>query len=353
MSIDHDLLNGTSVFGAKLQYWWPVGLAIGLGLRSTNVLLLICCSFDYGKPPTPIGTPSSTTFGHFNFQTPKPESSFDDPRITWDTANPYATSPSFSEFAPGSPFATPRPGSFLDGNKAALIGKDIEAQIAAHVQNLSPNPSLGTCEVEKTGHSPTALSAQIGERTAMNNNTTCNSAPLGLALDTGESLQSSGSSLQTPPPSSTSASKRKGIQAQERNPKGQSASGTRRKSVPSRVSRDDEVASFYQDATLVQPSNLQTSEVSDFSIPGPATAPAYPQYKVFWDPSQIGAIDMDFQVDFDNTNFESTPRQALESFVSSHVGSFLDEPVTLSSAELHSHPTASMISNLPLSFELS
>ena len=60
---------------------------------------------------------------------------------------------------------------------------------------------------------------------------------------------------------------------------------------------------------------------------------------------------MDFQADFD-TNFENTPRQAFDSFVSSHLGSFLEGTIPISSAELHSHPAVSMTSNLPMSFEL-
>ena len=314
-------------------------------------LPLTCCSFDFGRPPTPIGTPSSTTFGQFSFQTPKPESSFEDPRVTWDTANPHATSPSFSEFLPGSSFATPRAGSYLDGSKAALVSKDIEAQIAAHVRNLSPNHSLDTADVGKTGDSSINSTSRIGEKTFVENRIGSESAPLGLALDTGDLLQSSGSSLQTPPPSSTSESKRKSKWANDQKTKGQKANGARRKSVPSRVTRDEEVAMVFQDATSTKPSNLDFSEESTFPDLGPATAPAYPQHKVFWDPSQMGITDMDFQVDF-NTAFESTPRQGLESFVSDHAGSFLDAPTTITAEELHSHPVVSMNSALPMSFEL-
>ncbi|GLA64319.1 hypothetical protein AtubIFM55763_007108 [Aspergillus tubingensis] len=55
-------------------------------------------SFSYpnGEPQTPTRTPPTTTiFGDSAFQTPKLESSFFDPRVTWDTSDPYASSPEF------------------------------------------------------------------------------------------------------------------------------------------------------------------------------------------------------------------------------------------------------------------
>ena len=233
----------------------------------------------------------------------------------------------------------------MDGDKAALIGKDIEAQIAAHVQNLSPNPSLGTANAERIGTS------NVGDKSTIENSAASDSVPLGLALDTGDLLQSSGASLQTPPPSSTSESKRQGKWSKDQKIKSQEADGTRRKSVSGRISKGEEATFVFQDATSVQPSNLDFSDSSLFSASGPATAPTCPQHKVFWDPSQMGTADMDFEVDF-STAFEKTPRQALESFVSTHVGSFLDGPATISSEELHSHPATSMSSTLPMSFEL-
>lgn len=45
-------------------------------------------SFSYGEPQTPTRTPNFDPF-----HTPKLESSFFDPRVTWDTSDPYASSP--------------------------------------------------------------------------------------------------------------------------------------------------------------------------------------------------------------------------------------------------------------------
>ncbi|CAI7638311.1 Zinc finger PHD-finger [Penicillium manginii] len=51
-------------------------------------------SFSYpsGEPQTPTRTPTTQPLDSF---TPKLESSFFDPRVTWDTADPYASSPEF------------------------------------------------------------------------------------------------------------------------------------------------------------------------------------------------------------------------------------------------------------------
>lgn len=68
-------------------------------------------SFSYsngGEPQTPTRTPTTTTaFAETAFHTPKFESSFFDPRVTWDTADPYASSPELfktpQRFLPGTP----------------------------------------------------------------------------------------------------------------------------------------------------------------------------------------------------------------------------------------------------------
>ncbi|EPS25136.1 hypothetical protein PDE_00067 [Penicillium oxalicum 114-2] len=50
-------------------------------------------SYPHGEPQTPTRTPMTSAFD--SFTTPKLESSFFDPRVTWDTADPYASSPEF------------------------------------------------------------------------------------------------------------------------------------------------------------------------------------------------------------------------------------------------------------------
>lgn len=63
---------------------------------STTMMLMhpAMFSFSYpsGEPQTPTRTPTTQPLDSF---TPKLESSFFDPRVTWDTADPYASSPEF------------------------------------------------------------------------------------------------------------------------------------------------------------------------------------------------------------------------------------------------------------------
>ncbi|KAJ5226481.1 hypothetical protein N7468_007706 [Penicillium chermesinum] len=63
-------------------------------------------SFNYpNEPQTPTRTPTTSALD--SFTTPKLESSFFDPRVTWDTADPYASSPEFlrspQKFGLGTP----------------------------------------------------------------------------------------------------------------------------------------------------------------------------------------------------------------------------------------------------------
>ncbi|KAL4970264.1 PHD finger domain protein [Aspergillus stella-maris] len=67
-------------------------------------------SFSYpnGEPQTPTRTPPTTFFSDAAFQTPKLESSFFDPRVTWDTSDPYASSPEFLKTPQRFGLNTPR-----------------------------------------------------------------------------------------------------------------------------------------------------------------------------------------------------------------------------------------------------
>lgn len=61
----------------------------------TEPSFLFSFSYPNGEPQTPTRTPPTTFLGDAAFQTPKLESSFFDPRVTWDTSDPYASSPEF------------------------------------------------------------------------------------------------------------------------------------------------------------------------------------------------------------------------------------------------------------------
>ena len=67
--------------------------------------------------------------------------------------------------------------------------------------------------------------------------------------------------------------------------------------------------------------NLQFSP-DGFGFPistGPATAPVYPQHKLFWDPEQsVDTMNLDFSVDDSFTNFGLGLQKQLEPYVSDH-----------------------------------
>lgn len=139
----------------------------------------------------------------------------------------------------------------------------------------------------------------------------------GLALDTNVVVQSAGS-MQTPPPTSTSSSKRKGQRAQLGQLAQQSTSSSRRKSVPIGSFTETEVIGSQLDNTPQQFSSVKFSpDLFAFPLAGPATAPAYPQQKLFWDPSNENGMDMDFGSTFDDP-FSTNTQSILDPFVSAH-----------------------------------
>jgi hypothetical protein len=108
-------------------------------------------SFSYpnGEPQTPTRTPTSTGFGDTAFQTPKVESSFYDPRVTWDTADPYASSPEFlktpQRFLFGTPSNSLHPGDGSYGQHLSPHGNPIteDTDTAKRRRPSKQNPSFG------------------------------------------------------------------------------------------------------------------------------------------------------------------------------------------------------------------
>ena len=107
----------------------------------------------------------------------------------------------------------------------------------------------------------------------------------------------SASSMQTPPPTSTSATKRKARQAQVAKLVGESAANGGRKTAPIFPEPSIATSTSPVEASPQQFSTIQFSpEVfGGFAMAGPATAPAYPQQRLFWDPHQEpNAMNIDF-----------------------------------------------------------
>ena len=81
---------------------------------------------------------------------------------------------------------------------------------------------------------------------------------------------------------------------------------------------DAEDLNLQINAPPLQPSNLHfSSDTFGLSATGPATAPAYQQHKLFWDPTHTEGIDIEFSGNFEdpvNANHQSS----LDPFVSSY-----------------------------------
>lgn len=249
-------------------------------------------SFSYPSgPPTPSITPKSATFGKDLFGTPRHESTFYDPRFS--PADPYVASLEFLKTPKTAAATTPTKSPTLTrGIKRPFPGHDIETEIATHVHHLSPNSNLPLPPVEPSrqlSSSPNSLQNRRStqEKTAQE---------AGSKEDLGSSMRSA-SSMQTPPPTSTSATKRKARQAQVAKLVRESAANGGRKTAPTFLEPSNATSASPAEASPQQFSTIQFSpEVfGGFATAGPATAPAYPQQKLFWDPQQdANAMNIDF-----------------------------------------------------------
>jgi hypothetical protein len=264
------------------------------------------CSFsESAQPLTPTRTPTSATYVQTSFETPNHESSFYDPRVNWNTADPWATTPDFLKTPKYRSFTTPSQSPVLGlSKKRPLSGQKIEDEIASHVHRASPKPNLPLSSVEPSNQLP--LSSQPSSSSMPKkrsgppaSNQTPTQHNLGVDPATDPPIRSAGS-MQTPPPTSTSASRRKSQQVQTTKSSSGSAVNSRRMSTPTglKVKKGEGLSSQVEESPL-QLANLQFSpdgygfSMSGFA--GSSTVPAYPQHKLFWDPSQnTDGMNIDF-----------------------------------------------------------
>ena len=126
----------------------------------------------------------------------------------------------------------------------------------------------------------------------------------------------SASLMQTPPPTSATSSKRKVQQAKAIKSKHHSVVGSRRMSVPELgVAVDVEGLKRGVENSPLQLSGLQFSpDALIFPLSGPATTPAHPQHKIFWEPGQSDGMEIDFAANLDNP-FNTDSRLILDPFI--------------------------------------
>ncbi|KAL9034505.1 MAG: hypothetical protein Q9180_005369, partial [Flavoplaca navasiana] len=249
------------------------------------------------QPPTPTRTPTSASFTQ-SFETPKQESSFYDPRVTWNTADPWAESPDFLKTPKFPSFSTPlKSPTVAAGTKRPLSGQNLEDQIASHVHHLSPNPDQTLPPVDTSRRLSSSPNPSSSKRPC-NRTSETQLTPLKTSLDdeATSSMRSAGS-MQTPPPTSTSTSRRQATQKAVWQALESQASGKgRRKSTPAVVKgKKPEVMASQIETSPGFPSLQFSPEAFSFPNTGPVTAPAFPQQKLFWDQEQPqDAMNIDF-----------------------------------------------------------
>jgi hypothetical protein len=222
--------------------------------RLMNSITSFSFSYSNGEPQTPTRTPTSAAFADAAFQTPKFESSFYDPRVTWDTADPYASSPELLK----------TPQRFVFGATPSNAMQQQQQPLdSSFGQHLSPNVA-----VKGPGITDTAKRRQVSRPAAYEDE----------GPGTVNSVRSA-ATIQTPPPTRTS--RRKALDAG--NEGGQGYMGTAKKlsavtetqlETPSRIiaSSPHLFANFQNSPDFFQFSNIDSSE-----------PPFLPQQKLFVD----------------------------------------------------------------------
>ncbi|KAI1835432.1 hypothetical protein DTO027I6_2813 [Penicillium roqueforti] len=216
-------------------------------------------SFSYpnGEPQTPTRTPN--TFD--SFHTPKLESSFFDPRVTWDTSDPYASSPELlrtpQKFGLGS--------NSLKGHNGETTGyrgrSSDQTDTARRIRPVKPLPSMGEDYPRTTGSAKSAAS------------------------------------MQTPPP--TSASRRKVPELDH--PDGQTQGET-----PG-MGGHLETPSRLLGASPRMFGNLQSSpDLFQLASLDPTGSPFFPQQRLFWDHDLDNTSEVPLPSNGNNLNARQT-----------------------------------------------
>ncbi|KAL9009356.1 MAG: hypothetical protein Q9173_005610 [Seirophora scorigena] len=280
-------------------------------------------SFSYpsAQPPTPTRTPTSATFAQsFGWETPRQESSFYDPRVTWNTADPWAESPDFLKTPKHLAFSTPlKSPTKSAGTKRPLPGQNIEEQIATHVHHLSPNPERTLPPVEPSPRLSSSPNPSSTSKRACHRSAETELTPVKTKQDEeAASSMRSADSMQTPPPTSTTTSRTRMVENIQFAKKGKNSGTTnRRMSSPGRTRAwDIEPAPPRVETSPGFPSLQFSPELFHFPSTGPATAPAFPQAKLFWDTAQPhDAMNIDFSAN-DSFGMGIGIGQGLDPFIS-------------------------------------
>ncbi|KAI9797350.1 MAG: hypothetical protein M1833_005530 [Piccolia ochrophora] len=255
--------------------------------------------YSHGHPPTPSATPTSATgptFDPSTFQTPKSAIHHFESLFPQDTS-PLQDYPSSFDRTPQPNFyANPAAGPFDPSGhtKAYSNHERLNAQLASHTHHLSPHQGFplpavnGSRQLNSSPNPSPTSSAYLGALNAI--------TPIRTVFTPEDSVMHSARSMQTPPPTSTSAAKRKKKQPTKSKPNECSTTGVkapRGKKKATMQLQSDAVVGFSQP---LQPPPFFSDPITSFDYPpsAPATAPVYPQHRLFWEPdTNVHATDFD------------------------------------------------------------
>ncbi len=217
-------------------------------------------------PLTPAKTPTSDAFESASPNPVNFESSFHDPRVTWDTANPCS---SLQELT--------TPKSEADGyatEHKSNLKPNIDAELASHVHYPSSDPRLTLPPVEPSRQLSSSPSPGSSKRTCLD------------ASDIEKNQREETAPKRTPPSSSPNRKNldkhaKRGTSASmaDQRSRRMSASNASRMGPPETPGRPVAASPQFFPSLQFSPDLFQTP------MSGPATAPAFPQNRLFWDPS--------------------------------------------------------------------
>lgn len=218
-------------------------------------------------PLTPAKTPPSDAFELTSPKSITFESSFHDPRVTWDTANPCSSSP--------QEITTPKSEANGDiEERRNRLKPDLDAELASHVHHLSPHPHLPLPPVEPARQLSSSPGPGSVKRTCLDASEVDNSSRATQPTAVGNPT-----AVRTPDRKADEGHTQRTIiasMADQRNRR-MSASNASRMGPPETPGRRVLASPQLFPSLQFSPDLFQTP------MAGPATATTFPQNRLFWD----------------------------------------------------------------------
>ena len=310
---------------------------------------LISFNITPGPPPTPTRTPTSPNFFLNSFETPKPESRFHDSYSPWTPA--FAASPAFKTPTRVNTNAVANESQTQVDPADSTLTENLGVETpqnrsnAASQTHLQPPPGKST----KQSKASPSLDGSLGRRVK---SPTHQSASKTVENKTSSETVSSARSMQTPPPTSTTSSRRTAQEVQIARAMQENAPSREDKMSLqdiSQIGNANALATQIDESPIHFP-NLQFSpDGFTFPVSGPATAPVYPQHKLFWDPEQSGdTMALDLPMDDAFPSMGLGLQRTLQPFVSDHHSLQGPQSVSETIAAMSSASTGFSMSDLTL-----